>query len=103
MPVILNNMGFPQTYAQLAYISQYYENTKCNLRDIEIYNLMKASSKIIMATDGGAIKHKGSLGFILTNTDGTILLSCYGRPAGYNPMSFRSEACAFLAAIRIIY
>ena len=56
-----------------------------------------------MATDGWAIKHKGSFGFILTNTDGTTLLSCYGQPAGHDPLPFWSEACVFLAAIRIIF
>ena len=55
-----------------------------------------------MPTDRGAIKHKGSIGFILTTKNGTKLLSCYGQPAGHDPLSFRSEACAFLAAIRII-
>ena len=56
-----------------------------------------------MAIDGGLIKHKGSLGFILTTKAGTKLLSYYGQPAGHDPLSLRSEACAFLAAIRIIY
>ena len=56
-----------------------------------------------MATDCGAIKHKGSLSFILTTNDDIVLLSCYGQPAGHDPLLFRSEACAFLAAICIIY
>ena len=63
---------------------------------------MKTTSKIIMATDGGAVKHKGSIGFILTTKTGTELLSCYGQPAGHDPLSFRFEAFAFLATIRII-
>ena len=64
---------------------------------------MKATTKIIMATDGGAIQYKGSFGFILTTFDSMVLLSCYRQLAGFDPLSFRSKACAFLAATRLIF
>ena len=54
-----------------------------------------------MATDGRAIYYKG--GFVLTSAESTVLLSCYEQPAGHNPLSFRSEACAFLAATWLIF
>ena len=31
-----------------------------------------------------------------------VLLLCYGQPAGLDPLLFRSEACAFLVATRLI-
>jgi hypothetical protein len=45
---------------------------------------------------------KGSIGFVLADEDGNILLTCFGQPAGHIPLSFRSEICAFLAAVRLI-
>ena len=71
----------------------------CELPDIELYNLMKESTILVMATDGGAIVFKGFLGFVLTNTKGNVLLTCYGQPAGHNVLSFQSKTCAFIAAI----
>ena len=64
---------------------------------------MKAVTKIIMATDGGDIQYKGSIGFVLTTVDGTVPLLCYGQLAGHNPLSFRSKACLFLAATQLIF
>ena len=89
--------------SQPAYISQYYKNITCELPYIELYNLIKESTKIIMAIDRGAISLKGSFRFVLITTNGTVLLSSYGQPAGHNPLSFRSEVCAFLAAICKIF
>ena len=68
--------------SQPDYISQYYSKIVCEILEIEMYNEMKATSKIIMATDGGAIQYKGSLGFVLTTSDSTVLLSCYNQPTG---------------------
>ena len=56
-----------------------------------------------MATDGGAKAFKGSLGSVLTDSKSKVLISCYGRAAGHDPLSFRSEASAFLAALRVIF
>ena len=64
---------------------------------------MKASDKIILVTDGGAIEYKGPLGFLMTTSDGTVLLTCFGQPAGLDPLSFRSEACTFLATTCLIF
>ena len=67
-----------------------------------IYHLIKEENNLIFATDGGAIKFKGSLGFVLTTEDGTKLLTSYGQPAGHDPLSYQSEIYAFLAALRLI-
>ena len=45
--------------SQPKHVSQYYEHINCIIPAKEIYKTMKTTSKIIMATDGGAIKHKG--------------------------------------------
>jgi hypothetical protein len=45
---------------------------------------------------------KGSKGFIFADKNGNILLTCYGQPSGNNPLSFRLEICAFLAAVRLV-
>jgi hypothetical protein len=57
---------------------------------------------VLIATDGGAIPMKGSIGFVIADEDGDILLTCFGQPAGNNPLSFRSKICSFLAAIRLV-
>ena len=64
--------------------------------------MIKSVNKVNIATDGGAVKFKGSLGFVIADEDGEILLSCYGQPSGNDPLSFRSEICAFLAAVRLV-
>ena len=53
---ITDFVSFAQS--QPAYISQYYTNIVCELLVIEIYELMTTTSKIIIATDGGAIDTK---------------------------------------------
>ena len=59
--------------SQPDYISQYYSKIKLEIPIFEIYNEMKASNKIIRATDEGAIQYKGSLGFA-TKTNYEIVL-----------------------------
>ena len=74
--------------------------------------------KLFIATDGGATKDsgtgkstrsletergKGSLGILITDDEGNPFIRCYGQPAGMNPQSFRSELCAALAALRLLY
>jgi hypothetical protein len=89
--------------SQEEFISQYYTQIEFLSTPIEIYELFKSTRKVlIIATDGGAIPMKGSIGFVFADADGTILLTCFGQPAGDNPLSFRSEICAFLAAIRLV-
>ena len=43
---------------------------------------------IIMATDGGAKTFKGSLGFVLIDSESKVLISCYGQAIGHDPLSF---------------
>jgi hypothetical protein len=65
-----------------------------------IYEHLKSSRKALVATDGGAFQFKGSLGFILADDDANILVTCFGQPAGHDPLSFWSEICTFLAAVK---
>jgi hypothetical protein len=88
--------------SQEEYISQYYTQIEFLSTPIEIYELFKSTRKVLIATDGGAIPMKGSIGFVFADEDGNILLTCFGQPAGDNPLSFRSETCAFLATIRLV-
>jgi len=87
---------------QEEHITQYYTEIDFLSVPIKIYQLLKTANKIHIATDGGAIPLKGSLGFVFADENGTILLTCFGQPAGNDPLSFRSEICAFLAAIRLV-
>ena len=88
---------------QPEHISQYYKQIDYFYTvPIQIYEQLKTTGKIPTATDGGAIPFKGSLGFVLADAEGTILLTCYGQPARHAPLSFRLEICAFLAAVRLI-
>ena len=68
----------------------------------EVYQAMKATTLIMMATDGGAKAFKGSIGFVITDVQHKVLMSCYGQTAGHDPLSFRTEASAFLAALRVV-
>jgi len=88
--------------SQEEHISQYYEQIEFFMVPMKIYELFKSTKKVLIATDGGAIPLKGSLGFVFADEEGTILLSCFGQPSGNDPLSFRSEICAFLAAIRLV-
>ena len=67
-----------------------------------MYRILKDTKTIILGTDGGAKAFKGSIGFVITDAKHKSLISCYGRTAGHDPLSFRTEASAFLAALRII-
>ena len=88
--------------SQPAYISQYYANIKWEFPEAEVYKILKETKKIIMATDGGAKAFKGSIGFVITDAQHKVLISCYGQTAGHDPLSFRTEASAFLAALRVV-
>jgi hypothetical protein len=92
---------FQQQYIrhQEEHISRYYTQLEFLMVPIKIYELLKSTKKVLIATDGGAIPMKGSIGFVVADEDGTILLMCFGQPSRNNPLSFRSEICAFLAAI----
>jgi hypothetical protein len=87
---------------QEEHISQYYTQLEFLTVPIKIYELLKTIKKVLIATDGGAIPMKGSIGFVIADEEGNILLMCFGQPAGNNPLSFRSKICAFLAAIRLV-
>jgi hypothetical protein len=87
---------------QEEHITQYYTQIEFLSVPIKIYELLKSTNKVHIATDGGAIPLKGSIGFVIADDKGTILLTCFGQPSGNDPLSFRSEICAFLAAIPLV-
>ena len=97
-----NNTFIEYLMRQNEHISQYYTQIEFHKTPYETYELFKSPKKIKIATDGGAIPFKGSLGFVFANEEGIIILTCYGQPSGNNPLSFRSEICALLAAIRLV-
>jgi hypothetical protein len=80
---------------QEEYITQYY--TQINFHMVPL----KSTQKVNISTDGEAIPLKGSIGFV-ADKEGTIILTCYGQPSRNDPLSFRSEICAFLAAVQLI-
>ena len=86
---------------QPAYISQYYAHIKCEIPEAEVYQEMKATKKIIMVIDRGGCAFKDLLGFVLTDSKNKVLMSCYGRAPGHDPLSFQSEASTFLAVLCI--
>ena len=88
--------------SQPAYFSHYNANKKWDIPKAEVYKVMKDTKKIVMATDGGAKAFKRSLGFVIPNREHKVIISCYGRTAGHDPLSFRTEANTFLAAIRVV-
>ena len=87
---------------QPAHISQYYTQIDFLTTPMKIYEHMKSPGKVLIATDGGAIPFKGSLGFVIADDDATILATCFGQPSGHDPLSFRSEICAFMAAVKFV-
>jgi hypothetical protein len=109
LPMMPRNIyrGTPATFmeylmAQEEHITQYYTQIDFLTIPVTIYELFRSTNKVNIATDGGAIPLEGSLGFGFADEEGTILLTCYGQPSGNNPLSFRSEICAFLAAVRLV-
>jgi hypothetical protein len=98
--VIVNFMDYIKT--QEEHVTQHYTQIDFIRVPHGIYDLLKSKKKVLIATDGGAIPMKGSIGFVIADEDGNILLTCFGQPARNNPLSFRSEICAFLAAIRLV-
>jgi hypothetical protein len=98
--VIANFMDYIKT--QEEHVTQYYTQIDFIRVPHEIYELLKSTKKVLIATDGGAIPMKGSIRFLIADEDGNILLTSFGQPARNNPLSFRSEICAFLAAIRLV-
>jgi hypothetical protein len=87
---------------QEEHIAQYHAEIDFQMVPQRIYELFKSTQEVYIATDGGAIPLKGSLGFVFADEEGNILLMCYGQPSGNDPLSFRSEICAFLAAVRLV-
>ena len=73
---------------------------------LRLYNCLRQeefrNQKLLIATDGGAVPRKGSLGFLITDSNGEPFITCYGQPAGHDPRSYRSEICGALAAVRLL-
>ncbi len=52
--------------SQEEHISQYYEQIEFFMVPMKIYELLKSTKRVLIATDGGAIPLKGSLGFVFS-------------------------------------
>jgi hypothetical protein len=87
---------------QEEYITQYYTQIDFQMVPQQIYKLFKPTHKVNIATYGGAIPSKGSIGFVFADEEGNILLTRYGQPSGNDPLTFRSEIRAFLAAVGLV-
>ena len=75
--------------AQDKYIPQYYAHLEFLPVPITIYyELLKSANKVHIATDGGAVPLKGSMGFVIMDEQGTVLLTCFGQPSGKDPLLF---------------
>ena len=61
------------------------------------------TTPIIVASDGSVANEKGSFGWVLTTTNGTLLATGSGVAFGYKITSFRSEAYSILAPLRLLY
>jgi hypothetical protein len=73
--------------SQEEHISQYYAQIKFFMVPVKIYELFKSTKKVKIATDGGAIPLKGSLGFVFADEDDTdSFLSMIKKLKVYDPM-----------------
>jgi hypothetical protein len=61
---IQNGTFMEYLLSQEEHISQYYTQIKFFIVPMKIYELFKSTKKVKIATDGGAIPLKGSLGFV---------------------------------------
>ncbi len=50
--------------AKEEYVSQYYSQIEFLTVPMKIYELFKSTKRVLIATDGGSIPLKGSLGFV---------------------------------------
>jgi hypothetical protein len=99
-PIVTTNSFMDHLLNQQEHIAQYYTEVLFHIAPIAIYEQLKSTRTALIATDGGEILMKGSIGFAIADEDGNLLLTYYGQPSGNDPLSFRSEICAFLAAVR---
>jgi hypothetical protein len=60
---------------QEEHIKQCYTHIEFHAVPHRIYELFKSTHKVNIATDGGAVPLKGSIGFVFAEEDGTILLT----------------------------
>ena len=74
--------------AQDKHIPQYYAQLEFLPVPIAIYELLKSTSKVHIATDGGAVPLKGSMGFVIADEERAVLLTCFGQPSGKDPLLF---------------
>ena len=61
------------------------------------------STDIIIASDGSVRDQTGSFGWVITDTNGQIIVTGSGTAFGYDITSFRSEAYGILAPLRFLY
>ena len=94
---------WPEHLATLSpHLREYLAEVQWLFPIVSVYDAVQSLDHIILATDGGAKDRKGSLGWVLSSTDGTRLARGYGYVSGPNPHSFRTEVCALHTGLVLI-
>ena len=84
------------------YISHSYDNFELYIPAWELSDQLAEHPPVLVATNGGAIPNKGSLGWVITDALVNALARGYGITSGSDPQSYRAELSALLAATRFI-
>ena len=71
------------------------------LDEKEIWTVM-TTEKCYIATDGSAPEGKGSFGWVISDTSGTILAQCKGPVFGAKITSYRAEGYGILSVLRFM-
>ena len=101
VPDDINFISFLKS--QPEYISQYYEDLEFCVNSFVFYENLGINLNFAIASDGGATRSCGSIGFVIASADlGNPIVTCWGQPAGIDPQSYWSEVCALLAVIYLI-
>jgi hypothetical protein len=68
----------------------------------QLFQALRTSELVYLASDGGATDRRGSFGALLASCN-TILAECGGRAHGADPRSFRAEGYGLLAILRLAF
>jgi hypothetical protein len=91
----------PQTFAEFcsalppAELQLILHSHRCG-SDSSLLECLTQGIPLCFCTDGGALKHVGSLGWVIA-TDQQILWECTGSAFGWHANSFRSEGLSHLS------
>ena len=94
--------------SQPQYIRQYYAHIEFypqahkHQHSQSLFDFLTTNHTLHVATDGGADKGVGSLGFVFSDSHLNRFCHSWGQAAGNKPDSFRTEVCAALAALKFL-